>query len=63
MSDPTTNAATRRAYEEHRIVQRVTADPETADLEGGEIWYRTDLDEYRGYVAGTGVVTLNTTAV
>jgi hypothetical protein len=59
----TTNAEVREAYEGHRIVRRVTSDPDTADLEGGEIWYRTDLDEYRGYEAGTGVVTLNTTAV
>jgi hypothetical protein len=53
----------RRAYEEHRIVRRLEADPDTADLEGGEIWYRTDNDEYRGYVDGTGVVTLDFTAV
>jgi len=63
MTDPTTNAATRRAYEEHRIIRRVDADPDTADLEGGEVWYNTSADEYRGYEAGTGVVTLNTTAV
>jgi hypothetical protein len=63
MADPTTNAATRRAFEEHRIVQRRESDPETSGLEGGEIWYRTDNDEFRAYVAGTGVVTLNTTAV
>ena len=59
----TTNGRVRRAYEEHRIVRRLDADPDTADLEGGEIWYRTDNDEYRGYVAGTGVVTLDFTAV
>ncbi|WP_049979368.1 hypothetical protein [Halolamina rubra] len=63
MAEPTTNAAVRRAFEGHRIVRRVSSDPATADLEGGEIWYRTDLDEYRGYEAGTGVVTLSTTAV
>jgi len=59
----TTNERVRMAFEEHRIVRRLTADPDTADLEGGEVWYRTDLDEYRGYEAGTGVVTIDTTAV
>ncbi len=63
MADPTTNASVREAYEGHRIVRRRSSDPATAELEGGEIWYRTDLDEYRGYEAGTGVVTINTTAV
>lgn len=63
MAEPTTNAAVRTAFDEHRIVQRVSADPDTADLEGGEIWYRTDLDEYRGYEAGTGVVSISTAAV
>jgi len=63
MGDPTTNAAVREAYEGHRIVRRVSSDPATAELEGGEMWYRTDLDEYRGYEAGTGVVTIDTTAV
>lgn len=59
----TTNEKVREAYEEHRVVRRVTSDPATAMLEGGEMWYRTDLDEFRGYVAGTGIVTINTTAV
>lgn len=63
MGDPTTNAATRRAYEEHRIIQRLAADPDAADLDGGEIWYNTSADEYRGYEAGTGIVSISTTAV
>lgn len=63
MNDPTTNAAVRRAYEEHRIVQRLSSDPDTADLEGGEVWYNTSADEFRGYEAGTGIVSISTTAV
>jgi hypothetical protein len=59
----TTNSRVRDAFEEHRIVRRLDSDPDTSTLEGGEIWYRTDLNEFRGYEAGTGVVTLNTTAV
>lgn len=63
MAEPTTNAAVRKAFEEGRIIERRSSDPDTADLEGGEMWYRSDLDEYRGYEAGTGVVTINATAV
>ncbi|SEW10379.1 hypothetical protein [Natrinema salifodinae] len=59
----TTNEKVRESYEEHRIVRRLSADPSTANLEGGEIWYNTTADEYRGYEAGTGIVSVGTTAV
>jgi hypothetical protein len=59
----TTNEDVRTAYEEGRIIKRRASDPAPATLEGGELWYRTDLDEYRGYEAGTGIVTIGTTAV
>ncbi|SEQ30999.1 hypothetical protein [Natrinema salaciae] len=59
----TTNEKTRKAFEEHRIVRRLSSDPPTANLEGGEIWYNTTADEYRGYEAGTGIVSVSTTAV
>lgn len=59
----TTNEEVRTAFEEHRIIQRLSDDPSTELLEGGEIWYNTDEDEYRGYEDGTGIVTLDTTAV
>ena len=62
-SDPTTNAAVRRAYEDQRIITRLSSDPDAGDLEGGEIWYNTTADEYRGYEAGTGIVSPSTTAV
>ncbi|MFW6435546.1 MAG: hypothetical protein ACOCY1_04125 [Halovenus sp.] len=57
---PTTNARVRRAFEENRIVRRVESDPSEGDLEGGEIWYRTDTDEWRGY-DGSGYVTFDVT--
>lgn len=60
---PTTNEEVRTAFEENRIIQRLDSDPATALLEGGEIWYNTTADEYRGYEAGTGIVSLGTTAV
>ena len=59
----TTNEKVREAYEEQRIIQRLSADPPTATLEGGEVWYNTTADEYRGYEAGTGIVSLSTTAL
>ena len=57
---PTTNARVRKAFEEHRIVRRVTSDPDEGDLKGGEIWFRTDTDEWRGY-DGSDYVTLDVT--
>jgi hypothetical protein len=60
---PTTNENVRTALEENRIIQRLDADPAEALLEGGEVWYNTTADEYRGYEAGTGIVSLSTTAV
>lgn len=65
MSDPTptTNAAVRRAFEENRIVQRQSSDPDPAELDGGEVWYNTTVDEFRGYEAGTGIVSVSTTVV
>jgi len=60
---PTNNEKVRTAFEEHRIIQRLDSDPATATLDGGEIWYNTTADEYRGYEAGTGIVAISTTAV
>jgi len=62
MSDPTTNAALRRAYEEHRVVRRVASDPPADERVDGSIWYRTDNNEFRAQVNGS-LVTLDTTAV
>lgn len=59
----TTNEEVRTALEEYRIIQRLDSDPATATLDGGEIWYNTTADEYRGYEVGTGIVAINTTAV
>ncbi|QLK25418.1 hypothetical protein HYG81_15190 [Natrinema zhouii] len=59
----TTNEEVRTALEENRIITRLSADPAVANLEGGEMWYNTTADEYRGYEAGTGIVSLSTTAV
>lgn len=58
---PTTNARVRRAFEENRIVRRVTSDPAESDLEGGEMWFRTDTNEWRGYDGGS-YVTFDVTA-
>ncbi|WP_158228654.1 hypothetical protein [Halorubrum sp. C191] len=44
-------------------VERLASDPDPADLDGGELWYNTSADEYRGYEAGTGIVSIGTTAV
>ena len=41
---PTTNAMLRRTY-----LGRQDGDPDEADLEGGEIWFDTDTNTYRGY--------------
>lgn len=57
---PTTNARVREAYEEHRVVRVVDSDP--SDAVDGAIWYRSDLNEYRGMEDGA-VVTFDTTAV
>jgi|GEM_PF-1332021 hypothetical protein len=59
----TTNEEVRTALEENRIITRLSSDPAVALLEGGEMWYNTTADEYRGYEAGTGIVSLSTTAV
>ena len=58
----TTQARIREAWEEYRIVRRVTSDPDADDRVDGSVWYRTDLDEYRGQEDGS-VVTINSTAV
>jgi hypothetical protein len=57
----TTNARVRRAFNEYRIIRRVSSDPPAGDLEGGEVWFRTDTNEWRGY-DGTGFVTFDVTA-
>lgn len=58
---PTTNARVRKAHEEYRIIRRLDEDPSEAELEGGEMWFRTDTGEWRGY-DGDGYVTFDTTA-
>ncbi|WP_058997835.1 hypothetical protein [Haloarcula sp. CBA1127] len=59
---PTTQARIREAWEEYRIVRRVSSDPDADDRVNGSVWYRTDLDELRAQEAGA-VVTVDTTAV
>lgn len=45
MSNPsTTNAMLRQTY-----LGRVDGDPSEDDLDGGEIWFDTETDTYRGY--------------
>lgn len=44
MSNPTTNAMLRNTY-----LGRRDGDPDAADLEGGEIWFDTSTNTYRGY--------------
>ena len=58
---PTTNANVRQAFDEGRIIKRRTDDPAEAALEGGEIWFRTDTNEWRGY-DGTAFGTLDFSA-
>jgi hypothetical protein len=62
MAEPTTNAAVRKAFEEHRIIRALTSDPPTDERVDGSVWYRTDTNEFRGQKDGS-VVTLDTTAV
>jgi hypothetical protein len=62
MAEPTTNAALRKAFEEHRVVRRVSSDPPADERVDGSVWYRTDNNEFRAQENGS-VVTLNTTAV
>lgn len=44
MSEPTTNAMLRETY-----LGRVDGDPAEAELDGGEIWFDTATNTYRGY--------------
>lgn len=57
---PTTNARTRRAWRGYRIIRRLDADPDEAALDGGEMWFRTDTEEWRGY-DGADFVTFDVT--
>jgi hypothetical protein len=57
---PTTNARVRRAFEENRIIRRVSTDPDESALSGGEVWFRTDTGAWRGY-DGTNFVTFDVT--
>lgn len=41
---PTTNAMLRQTY-----LGRVDGDPPVADLDGGEFWFNTQSNTYRGY--------------
>lgn len=62
MAQPTTNAALRKAFEEHRVIQAVSSDPPAAERVDGSVWYRTDTNEFRAQENGS-LVTLDTTAV
>lgn len=62
MSEPTTNASNRKAFEEHRVIRRMASDPPADERVDGSMWYRTDNDEFRAQVNGS-LVTLDTTAV
>lgn len=55
----TTNERVRRAFEGHRIVRVLDADPAESELDGGEVWF--DGTNWRGY-DGTSFVTFDTTA-
>lgn len=44
MTAPTTNAMLRETY-----LGRIDGDPDVADLDGGEIWFNTSTNTYRGY--------------
>ncbi|OYR53589.1 hypothetical protein DJ73_07205 [Halorubrum sp. Ea1] len=41
---PTTNAMLRQTY-----LGRVAGDPPVEDLNGGEVWFDTESNTYRGY--------------
>lgn len=41
---PTTNAKVRDTY-----LGRVDGDPDESELDGGELWFDTSSDTYRGY--------------
>ena len=56
MSFPSRNARQRGVY-----LGPVDGDPDEADLDGGEMWFDTTTDTFRGY-DGTGFVTFDTTA-
>jgi hypothetical protein len=43
-NSPTTNAMLRQTY-----LGRIDGDPPTDDLDGGEIWFNTETNTYRGY--------------
>lgn len=57
----TTNNRVRQAFEEGRIIRRRDDDPSEGDLDGGEVWFNTSDDDWRGY-DGTDFVTFDTTA-
>ena len=52
---PTTNARLRNTY-----LGRQEGDPNEGDLEGGEVWFDTETNTYRGY-DGTAYVTIDVT--
>ncbi|WP_137288837.1 hypothetical protein [Natronorubrum halophilum] len=57
----TTNEKLRKEFEEYRTGRRLSEDPPEAILEGGERWFNTTDNEFRGY-DGTSFVTFDTTA-
>ncbi|WP_076433770.1 hypothetical protein [Haladaptatus litoreus] len=57
----TTNAEMRSAFKEYRAVRVLSADPDASELDGGEIWFRSDTSEWRGY-DGTSFGTIGFTA-
>ncbi|AFZ74556.1 hypothetical protein [Natronobacterium gregoryi] len=57
---PTTNARTRRAFEEYRILRVLDEDPDESVLEGPAIWFNITDGEFRAY-DGTDFGTLEFT--
>ncbi|SIS00299.1 hypothetical protein SAMN05421858_5114 [Haladaptatus litoreus] len=51
----------RSAFKEYRAVRVLSADPDASELDGGEIWFRSDTSEWRGY-DGTSFGTIGFTA-
>jgi len=58
---PTTNARVREAFEEYRIIRTLSEDPPAGNLEGGEMWFNTAQNAWRGY-DGSSFVTFDVTA-
>jgi hypothetical protein len=51
----------REAFEEYRIIRTLSEDPPAGNLEGGEMWFNTAQNAWRGY-DGSSFVTFDVTA-